>query len=215
MWIILTVIIPGLVFYGTFRVLVFILDINIVFLTTLDTVESLLIAVLFALMFIIQMFGIIIEDIAFRFWPYKHTKNIMRNKGVDFEDLQKAFDNKYQIIALMDPEKNIHIERCLAQFFMSHNIAVGMGINLLWITVYEFAVLFRFDTITILTFVILFIITLASIWVPYTRFHHSSRMLNACLKELEKKGIKLPCDSSRKDEKNFKFLVRRFFKRNR
>lgn len=214
MWIILTVIIPGLVFYGTFRVLVFVLGIDIPFLIKLDSTESLLIAVLFAIMFIIQMFGIILEDIAFRFWPYKHTKNIARNKGLKYNELQEAFDNKYQIIALMDPNKNVHVERCLAQFFMSHNIAVGMGINLLWITIYEFIVLFRFDTITILTFVVLFVITLASIWVPYTRFHNSSKMLYVCMKELEKEGKTLPCKYSRKDEKKFKSVVKRFFRRN-
>ena len=194
----MTVVIPGVVFYGTFRALVAVLGINIPFLTTLDDTESLLIAVLFAIMFILQMFGIVLEDIAFRYWPYKHTKKIRRNGEIPVKDLQKAFDNKYQIIALMDPEKNVHVERCLGQFFMSHNIAVGMGINLLWVTIYEFFVLFHFDVISILTFAILLTITLASIWVPYTRFHNSSKMLNACLKTLEEQGIKLPCDSAKK-----------------
>ena len=194
LWIILTVILPGIVFYGTFRVLVAVLGISIPFLVTLDEVETLFITVLFAIMFIVQLFGIVLEDVALRFGPYRHTKDLKRNEGVSLKDLQKAFDNKYQIIALMDPDKDIHVERCLAQFFMSHNIAVGMGINLLWVSVYEFLVLCRFDIITVTTFVVLLVITLAAMYVPYTRFHNSSKMLNACLKSLEKEGKKLPCD---------------------
>ena len=192
LWIILTVMIPGIVFYGTFRVLVAVLEINIPFLATLDEVETLFIAVLFAIMFILQFFGIVLEDIAFKIGPYKHTKALKRNSWQSPKDLQDAFDNKYRIIALIDPDENVHVERCLAQFFMSHNIAVGMGINLLWVIIYEFFVLCRFDTITVPTFVILLATTLAACWVPYTRFHNSSKMLYTCYQHLKEEGKELP-----------------------
>jgi len=196
LWIILTVMIPGIVFYGTFRMLIAVLEINIPFLATLDEVETLFIAVLFAIMFIVQIFGIVLEDVAFRIGPYKHTKASKRNGGPSPEELQRAFDNKYRIIALMDPDRDVHIERNLAQFFMSHNISVGMGMNLLWVVIYEFFILFRFDAITVPTFVLLLATTLAAVYVTYTRFHNSSKMLHTCYHRLKKEGKELPEDSS-------------------
>ena len=90
LWIVLTVMVPGIVFYGVFRVLVAVLEIDIPFLAVLDSTESLLICVLFAIMFVLQISGIVVESIAFRIGPYKH-------KNPQF---QKAFERRYEIIGL-------------------------------------------------------------------------------------------------------------------
>ena len=105
----------------------------------------------------------------------------------------------------MDPDRDVHIERNLAQFFMSHNILVGMEMNLLWMVIYEFFILFRFDTITFPTFVLLLTTTLAAVYVAYNRFHNSSKMLHTCYHRLNQKGINLPEDE--KNQRKFFFFI--------
>lgn len=174
LWIILTVTVPGIVSYGVFRVLVAVLGIDIPFLAILDSTESLFICVLFAIMFTLQIFGIVVESIAFRIGPYKH-KN---------PQYQKAFNKRYEIIATMDPEKDCHIERIVAQFFMSHNIAVGMVINLCWVICYEVFVLEQFDFAAVLIIQLLLGVTLASIYIPINRFLQSCKVLHAHMEDL-------------------------------
>jgi len=169
LWIILTVMVPGIVFYGTFRIITGVLAINMQFLETIDESQTLSISVLFAIMFTLQMFGIVIETLAFKFGPYRH-----KNK-----EYQKAFNKRYEIIATMDPQKDYHVERILGQFFMSHNIAVGMIINLIWTLIYLFIIDRRFDLLGIATALMLFIITICALYVPYNRFNQSCKALHA------------------------------------
>ncbi|MDA0525160.1 hypothetical protein [Methanococcoides alaskense] len=72
LWITLTVLIPGIIFYTIFRVLTLVLEINIPFLTYVDTSDTLFIGVIISLGFIIQLFGIAIESLAIKTDIYKH-----------------------------------------------------------------------------------------------------------------------------------------------
>ncbi len=125
------------------------MDINVAFLKDIDNSETLSISILFAIMFTLQLFGIAVESLAFRYGPYKHKNR----------EYQKAFNKRYEIIATMDPQKDYHVERILGQFFMSHNIAVGMTINLTWIVIYLFLIVKRFDVMAITISSILLVIT--------------------------------------------------------
>ncbi len=176
LWIILTVMVPGLVFYGTFRILAGVLGISLPFLTGLDKAgDAVSISILFAVMFTLQFFGIATESLAFKYGPYKHKK----------PEYQKAFRKRYQIIATMDPAKDYHVERIVAQFFMSHNIAVGMIINFTWTATYLFIVAKRCDRAAVITALALLIVTLFSAYVPYNRFKQSCEALYAHLHKVE------------------------------
>jgi hypothetical protein len=175
LWIILTVMVPGIVSYGTFRILVAVLGIQIPFLDAVDKSEGLSISVVMAIMFTLQFFGITIETIAFKIGPYRH----------DNAEYQKAFAKRYEIIATMDPEKDYHVERILGQFYMSHNIAVGMVLNFLWVLSYEYLLLRRFDTVSLVTGDILAVITILVLYVPYNRFSQSCQALHAHLGKLQ------------------------------
>jgi len=175
LWIILTVMVPGIVSYGTFRILVAVLGIQIPFLDAVDKSEGLSISVVMAIMFTLQFFGITIETIAFKIGPYRH----------DNAEYQKAFDKRYEIIATMDPEKDYHVERILGQFYMSHNIAVGMVLNFLWVLSYEYLLLRRLDTVSLVTGDILAVITILALYVPYNRFSQSCEALHAHLGKLQ------------------------------
>lgn len=168
-WIILTVGIPGIIFYTIFRLLTSILEINIPFLTYIDASETLFLSVIITLGFMLQFFGIAAESLAFKIGPYKHKNSKYQN----------AFDQRYEIISTMDPEKDSHIERILGQFFMSHNIAIGFLINLGWTLIYLFKIVNRFDFTAIAIVLILFIITIFSLYVPYNRFKQSCKALYA------------------------------------
>jgi len=179
LWIILTVMVPGIVFYGTFRILLAVLGISFPFVAAIDASEYLSISVIFAIMFTLQIFGIVIETIAFKIGPYKHKD----------PKYQEAFEKRYEIIATMDPDKDYHIERIVSQFFMSHNIAVGMVINLLWVIIYEFFILNRFDSSTLIVVFIFSIITLCSLYIPYNRFEQSCKALHAHIDKLKGDNI--------------------------
>lgn len=79
LWIILTVAIPGIVFYTIFRLLTSILEINIPFLTNIltniDTSETLFIGVIITLGFVVQFFGIAAEEVAFKYNIFYKHKN--------------------------------------------------------------------------------------------------------------------------------------------
>ncbi len=176
LWIILTVIVPGLVFYGTFRILTGVLGVNLPFLAKIDQAgDAVSISILFAVMFTLQFFGITAESLAFKYGPYKHKNGKYQN----------AFNKRYEIIATMDPEKDYHVERILGQFFMSHNIAVGMIINLLWTVIYLFIIVKRFDSTAVVTALILLIITVLSVYIPYNRFYQSCKALYAHLHKVD------------------------------
>jgi hypothetical protein len=185
LWIILTVMVPGLVFYGTFWLISFYLKLSEA-LSFIDKSETTSLAVLFALMFTLQLFGIATESFFFKFGPYKHKNR----------EYQSAFDRRYEIISSMDPEKDYHVERILSQFFMSHNIAVGMTINLLLVMAFLFGGpedSINQDIINTsnipnyslddeasrgnIIFIIILIITMLSWFVSYNRFHQSCNVL--------------------------------------
>lgn len=174
LWIILTVMIPGLVFFGTSGILITLLGINISYLSNITSSETLSISVLFAIMFTLQLFGIATESLAFRFGPYRHKD----------PEYQKAFDMRYEIIATMDPERDYHVERILGQFFMSHNIAVGMVINSIWTVIYSFVIVKRFDLPVIVTASMLLAITSLSLYVSHNRFFQSCKALHTHIHKL-------------------------------
>ena len=117
----------------------------------------------------------IIETIAFKIGPYRH----------DTPEYQEAFDTRYEIIATTDPEEDYHVKRILGQFYMSHNIAVGMAFNLLWVVVHEYVVLKRFDTVSLVTGGILAVITMFALYVPCNRFFMSCGAVQAHLEKLK------------------------------
>ena len=167
LWIILTVMIPGVVSYGIFRIIISILKIYLPIISNLEQSETTSICVILAIMFLLQLVGITTETIAYRFGPYKH-----KNK-----ELQKAFDKRYEIISKLDPKKDYHVERILGQFFMSHNISIGMIINLIWVIIYEFIIVKANDLVTFMIIICLFIITILSIYVAINRFNQASKVL--------------------------------------
>ncbi len=177
LWVILTVIIPGLVFYTMFRILTSILEISLPFLANIEGSETLFFGVIITLGFVIQFFGIVAESLAFKIGPYKHANS----------EYQKAFDNRYEIISMMDPEKDYHVERILGQFFMSHNIAIGILINFGWTVTYLFVIGKRFDSTAIAISSILSVITIFSLYVPCNRFGQSCKALHTHLSKLNQK----------------------------
>lgn len=169
LWIILTVLIPAIVFYGTLRILLAVLGIDHPFLGRIDESETLITSILFVTGFTIQFFGIVAEDVAFKFGPYKHKD----------PKYQEAFDKRYEIIATMDPEENYHVERILGMFYMSHNIAIGMFFNSLWAVFYAIAI--RPETVPFVAASAIVIVTLVSIYIPINRFGISCKILYAYL----------------------------------
>lgn len=194
LWIILTVMVPGLVFYGTFWLICSYLNVLPVLLF-LNQSETTSLAVLFAIMFTLQLFGIATESIFFKYGPYRH-----RNA-----EYQNVFDKRYEIISTMDPEKDYHVERILSQFFMSHNIAVGMTINLFLLATFLFSGtrdtlnqgIANMSNLTNLignslihergnlVFIIILIITLLAWFVSYNRFFQSCNVLHAHMQKIE------------------------------
>jgi hypothetical protein len=151
------------------------LGISAPFLAGVDASESLSFGIITTIGFILQFFGIAAESVCFKFGPYKHAN----------PEYQKAFDKKYELISLMNPEKDYHVERILGQFFMSHNIAIGMLINLVWTVTYLFGIANRFDSTAVVTTSILFVITIFSLYVPCNRFGQACKVLHTHLFKLE------------------------------
>ncbi|MEL4306444.1 hypothetical protein [Methanococcoides sp. LMO-2] len=168
LWIILTVLIPSIIFYTIFRVLTLVLEINIPLLKYIETSDTLFIGIIITLGFIIQLFGIATESLIFKIGYCVYKK----------PEYKKAFKDKYKIIATMDSDKGCNIERIVAQLFMSHNIAVGMLINFSWTCIYILLVQ-RFDSIAIVVVVVLAIITMVSMYVPINRFNQTCEVLHS------------------------------------
>lgn len=127
-WIILTVAIPGLVFYTTFEIWTNILGLNIDFFSDINESATIFVAFVIALGFIIQLVGIVIEDIAFKHGFYL-------SKKVNHENI---FENKEIIISDNCSGNTYYVERILAQFFMSNNIATSFVLNSLGMVIYVF-----------------------------------------------------------------------------
>ena len=112
LWIILTVMVPGLVFYGCLRFLISYLEVTHLIigplspLATIPQSDTLYLCILFAIMFLLQLFGIATESFFFSEGPYRHKDKLY----------QDAFDKRYIIISKMDPDKDYHVERILANF---------------------------------------------------------------------------------------------------
>ena len=92
LWIILTVMVPGLVSYGVFWVLAKYLDIKSLIIGESLESETLYLCLLFAVMFILQLFGIATESLFFEYGPYRHEN----------EAYQNAFNNRYIIISKLE-----------------------------------------------------------------------------------------------------------------
>jgi len=138
-------------------------------------------------MLTLQQFGLLMETILSKYGPYIHKEKVY----------QDVFLKRYEILSKMDPEKDYHVERMLSQFFMSHNIATGMTINLIWVSVYLFVIArnipdslkqnvssdvrYILDSNAVidhdLAFILLLIITILSWYVSYNRFLVSCNVL--------------------------------------
>ena len=162
--------------------------------------EILTIGIMIASGIVIQLVGIVMEDIAYRIGPYKHynrdkAKEFKKEDFLDIEEcaknndekkklgLQYVWEKKYEILATWTDRDQSQIEYRLAQFFMSHNIAIGMVIHLIWVIVFPLWIgstmpekIFENFGITV---VVLSIITALSIYIPINRFRNSSRSLYA------------------------------------
>ncbi len=175
LWYTLTVIIPGLVLYGSFRVLVGLFEIQLPWLETIDGSVILTVSVVIAIGMLVQVLGIALEDVLFKRGPYKHKKGFCarcnNHKG---SELQDAFNRRYEILALF-PEKASRVEYILGQFFMSHNIAIGMTIIISWLA---FKLWGRYSAEFNVLLLIVMVIALGLLWyIPYNRFHMSSDAL--------------------------------------
>ncbi len=162
--------------------------------------EILTIGIMIASGIVIQLVGIVMEDIAFRIGPYKHynrdkAKEFKKEDFLKIEEsaknsnekkklgLQYVWEKKYEILATWTDRNQSQIEYRLAQFFMSHNIAVGMVIHLIWVIAFSLWIGITmpeevFENFEI-TIIVLSIITVLSIYIPINRFHNSSRSLYA------------------------------------
>lgn len=160
-------------------------------MANIDESETLFIGVIITLGFVIQFFGITAEEYAFRHNIYKCTDGDCYDDCCDDCDVnckaahkaayKAAFKKRDEIIAKLPPGNDYHIERILAQFFMSHNIAIVMLIMSLFSFFYMLYAK-RFDS-TILAVVLgLFFITPFSFYVPYTRYKYSCKVLYAISK---------------------------------
>lgn len=187
LWFIMTVIIPGMAFYGTLRVLLGLFDFTATFLDAFDKSETLTISLVIACGILLQVLGIIVECITFKFGPYRHAKAGLTEEWENMEPSQKkenenvgkqyVWDRRYYVISMMNEGNDSEVERILAQFFMSHNISIAMVIHSIWVIV---CVVRLGGVITFghqITSVIVIILTLLSFYIPYNRFKQSSDVL--------------------------------------
>lgn len=195
LWIILTVMVPGLVFSGVFWVLAKYLDIMSLIIGEFQESETLYLCLLFAVMFILQLFGIATESLFFEYGPYRH-KN---------EAYQNAFNNRYLIISKMDPEKDYHVERIICQFFMSHNIAVGLTLNLVWISLYIFYFKNNPQFNHMILFLGLLLITVLSWYVSHRRFILSCEVLHS--HQFKNKSKQLKIDNGIRNEISYNNII--------
>jgi hypothetical protein len=183
----MTVVIPGMVFYGTLRVLLGLFGISSTLLVAFDKSETLTISLILACGILLQVVGIIVECIAFKYGPYRHAeagmaerwKKMELGKKKENEKIGKQYvwDRKYDVIATMTEGNETKVEYILAQFFMSHNISIAMMIHTIWILVY----VLRSGTVITsghqLTSVMVIFLTIFSFYIPYNRFNMSSNVL--------------------------------------
>jgi hypothetical protein len=175
------------------------LEINIPFIANIDESETLFIGVIITLGFVIQFFGITAEEYAFRHNIYKCTDGDCYDDCCDDCDAnckaahkaayKTAFKKRDEIIAKLPPGNDYHVERILAQFFMSHNIAIVMFIMFLFTLFYTAYMLLlsllytkRFDSTILAVLLGLLFITPFSFYVPYTRYKYSCKVLYAISK---------------------------------
>ena len=187
LWFIMTVVIPGMVFYGSLRVLMGLFGMGATFLAAFDNAEILTISMILACGILLQVVGIIVECVAFRFGPYRHSRAEETVKWATMELSEKrknesigkqyVWDRKYDVIATMTEGNETKVEYILAQFFMSHNVAITMIIHTIWTLIY----ILRLGTATTpghqLAFLIVLIITIFSSYIPLNRFNMSSKVL--------------------------------------
>jgi len=201
LWFIMTVIIPGMVSYGTLRVLLGVFGISAKFLETFDNTETLTICLILACGILLQVVGIIVECITFRFGPYRHAKAKQAEEWGDMESSlreenvnvgkQYVWDRRYQVISLMNEEDDSEVDRILAQFFMSHNITIAMVIHSVWIFFYAVSQGSAFTLGYQITLAIVVTLTLLSFFIPHNRFKQSSDVLFEFYLKCEEEGISI------------------------
>ena len=90
---------------------------------------------------------------------------------------QYVWDRKYDVIATMTEGNETKVEYILAQFFMSHNVAITMVIHTIWTLVYLVRTGAAATPGHRLAFLIVLALTVLSCYIPLNRFNMSSNVL--------------------------------------
>lgn len=193
LWFALTVLVPGTVIFAVYRVLVAALGFAPPWISMLDGSEVLTASVIVGIGLFVQVFGIIIEDVFFGVKPrnvrglrlllkrfvdripkvYRHPRGDCDRCKASGKRLDGAFDG-YESTFANHPDDAARVEAIVAQFFMSHNIAVGLVFVSIWAT-YWFTHLPGTTTFAIAAVSIA--LTISAWYVAYNRYHRSSQAL--------------------------------------
>jgi len=139
-WIIISVLLPGTVFYISFMVLYTIFDIQNDSFSKLNENQAFTIAIIAASGLIVQLFGMIFERIGFDLWHYlqlgvRDPEKYKLKKEQEKKYLtHKYWKKRYDVMPQVN--ENPTLERIIAQFFMAHNISIGFGITFWWVLTY-------------------------------------------------------------------------------
>jgi len=153
-WIIQTVIFPGLVFYGTLRVIAAALMIDNAFFTDLSDDAILSTALIIGSGVMMQVLGSSLERVAFKYGPYNLTekriwfwkavfgltkKITKKSESPNADKWQDNWTLRYDYVLKSEINKT-QIERVLSQYFMAQNITCGFVIQFVWVSIYLVAV---------------------------------------------------------------------------
>lgn len=116
-WVNLTVVLPGMVTYGTWRLIIFYSKYTEIDFEKIDNSLVLTLSVLFAVAFLQQAFGIAVEALL------TGVSRIMKNF---WPSLHMLFVGRFP--ALAKGQLNEGTLRTLGQFFLSVNLAIGQGL---------------------------------------------------------------------------------------
>ena len=167
LWLMLTAVVPGIVFYGTLRIFIAIFKIDITFLIQVDQSATLSFSILTAIIFLHQVVAIVLELLLMKIGFYKHS--IYR--------LQEVFVKRYEIISSLTREQSFHVERIFSQYLLSHNIAVALVLNTLSTGLFIAFNLSYVELFNIFPIAGLIILTTMSLYVSHARFDIACRAL--------------------------------------
>lgn len=126
LWLTLTVILPGMVTYGTFRLVSLLIDYQGIDFTAIDDSLVLSLCVLFAIALIQQAIGIFTEAlICAVLHPLYKYKRWCSN-------LHKLFIGRFSSIGRGEFKEKENLLRTIGQFFLSLNLAVGLVLVLVF-----------------------------------------------------------------------------------